>query len=317
MGIFSKIKNIVNQSESTNINLDKNYADSSTIPENERQFYQNDEYYTIKTHEATPFEFTVVPFEQRKQNQFPSKRGLYVPEILFLSFCKNFPNPKNGFPGYWWFKYGVRDVGAMMRSLEQRGFIEINEKTNRYRTTEIGEAELTENEYVVYTHKNSKLINFTAWEMNLLLANNDKTNWIDIFCEKTGSQPPIDVERTKKTHVEENQIINPRVSLSQIKNIDDWDTGYKEGSPYYYKGEQYYKVSQFYSAIEQYDLARYYGYDAPALYESYARAFRKLKDYDNEIDILTEALNRSISSGKRDKFIARIDKAIALRDKNK
>lgn len=33
-------------------------------------------------------------------------------------------------------------------------------------------------------------------------------------------------------------------------------------------------------------------YNAPALYESYAKAYRTLKDYDNEIDILNEALIR-------------------------
>lgn len=46
-------------------------------------------------------------------------------------------------------------------------------------------------------------------------------------------------------------------------------------------------------AIELFDKARYNGYNAPALYSSYAMAYRKLKDYDNEIAILDEAIERS------------------------
>ena len=41
-----------------------------------------------------------------------------------------------------------------------------------------------------------------------------------------------------------------------------------------------------------FDQARYNGYFAPALYNSYAMAYRKLKDVDNEIIILDEAIER-------------------------
>jgi len=45
-------------------------------------------------------------------------------------------------------------------------------------------------------------------------------------------------------------------------------------------------------AIELFDKARFNGYNALALYNSYAKAYRELKDYDNEIAILDEAIER-------------------------
>lgn len=58
--------------------------------------------------------------------------------------------------------------------------------------------------------------------------------------------------------------------------------GYREGS-----GRKNGKVDE---AIALFDKARYNGYDAPALYDSYAKAYRKIKDYDNEILILEKEL---------------------------
>ena len=58
--------------------------------------------------------------------------------------------------------------------------------------------------------------------------------------------------------------------------------GYREGS-----GRKNGKVDE---AIALFDKARYNGYDAPALYDSYAKAYRKIKDYDNEILILDKAI---------------------------
>lgn len=99
---------------------------SITIPESEKKYYQEDEYYTRKTHEGTVFERTVVTFDERKKISIPSEQGLYVAEILLLDYCSKgtYPGPKNGYPGFWWFEYGIRDVGAALRSLESRGFIE-------------------------------------------------------------------------------------------------------------------------------------------------------------------------------------------------
>lgn len=95
------------------------------IPESEKKYYKPDEYYTLKKHEGTFFESSVISFDERKKTCIPSNRGLYVAEILLLEYCSqgDYPRPRNGYPGFWWFEYGVRDVGLVLKSLEQRGFI--------------------------------------------------------------------------------------------------------------------------------------------------------------------------------------------------
>lgn len=231
---------------------------------------------------------------------FPSARGLYVPEILMLSFCGKFPNPKSGYPGYWWFTYGVRDVGALLKSLEARGFIKINKDTGKYMTTTLGESEIRENEYVAYTHRNSKLSNFTAWDFNLILGEGDKTNFMTKFCEITGEIPPLSEQEINEIAVNRvnKKSISKRLPLTEIKNLYDSSAGFKDGNIYWRKGEQYRKAGDLYTAIDYYDKARFNGYDAPALYNSYLISFRKLKEYNEELEILNEVIMRCINQNR-------------------
>lgn len=96
-----------------------------TVAEGEKKCYQDDSYYTSKVHEGTAFEKTVITFEERKKTAIPSQRGLYPAQILLLEYCSygTYPRPKNGYPGFWWFEYGIRDVGAVLKELEISGFI--------------------------------------------------------------------------------------------------------------------------------------------------------------------------------------------------
>ena len=96
-----------------------------TVPESEKKFYQPDAYYTDVVAEGTAFERKVITFEDRKKTAIPSQRGLYPAEILLLEYCSKgtYPGPKNGYPGFWWFAYGIRDVGAALKNLEERGYI--------------------------------------------------------------------------------------------------------------------------------------------------------------------------------------------------
>lgn len=98
----------------------------STVSERDKKFYQDDSYYTTVSHAGTQFEKKVVTFDERKKKSIPSKRGLYVAEILLLEYVSygKSPGPKSGYPGFWWFEYGIRDVGMMLSTLESRGFIE-------------------------------------------------------------------------------------------------------------------------------------------------------------------------------------------------
>ena len=99
--------------------------EKETIPEEEKKYYQPDSYYTDVAFEGTSFEKRVITFEERKKTAIPSRRGLYPAEILLLEYCLkgDYPGPKNGYPGFWWFTYGIRDVGAVLKTLEDRGYI--------------------------------------------------------------------------------------------------------------------------------------------------------------------------------------------------
>lgn len=116
------------------------YADSSSIPGKEKVYYRDDEYYT-KEKPSLSGERKVITFEERKVISFASESGLYVAEILLLHYCTygKYPNPKSGYPGFWWFEYGIRDVGNVLRNLESRGFIEWAPKDSVLRQFKVGE----------------------------------------------------------------------------------------------------------------------------------------------------------------------------------
>lgn len=121
MGLFDFIKKATSQIQqnSTPVGV------KSTVSAEDKKYYRPDSYYTPKAHEGTVFEKNVLSFDDHKKRSIPSKNGLYVPEILLLEYCSNgaYPGPKNGYPGFWWFEYGIRDVGAVLKSLEERNFI--------------------------------------------------------------------------------------------------------------------------------------------------------------------------------------------------
>ena len=107
--------------------------------------------------------------------------------------------------------------------------------------------------------------------------------------------------------------INNRVSLENIKNSNNWDKGFDSGYKYWIEGDSLRKDNKFNESIELFDKARYNGYLAPVLYESYAMSYHKLKDYDNEIDILEEGIKRLKKDGiNTSRLEARINSAIQL-----
>ena len=74
----------------------------------------------------------VITFEKRKRTAIPSARGLYPAEILLLDYCSRgaYPKPQNEYPKFWWFSYGIQDVDAMLKSLEDRGFLTLSSVKN-------------------------------------------------------------------------------------------------------------------------------------------------------------------------------------------
>lgn len=122
------------------------------------------------------------------------------------------------------------------------------------------------------------------------------------------------IEDTKPAVSRDQVDVNPvhnRVPISDVRNLNNWEKGFDEGFPYWEKGERERKNGDLQTSINLFDLARFYGYNAPALYTSYAKAYRQLKDYANEIAILEEGIARKVT---RDTGVleARRDKAIKL-----
>lgn len=123
--VSTPAKAIISPSKPDIRNVPNLYADSSSVAPDERPFYQPDSYYTYYSYPGSSLSQRVIPFEGRKRISYPSARGLYVAEIMLLEYCNQgkYPKPSSGYPGFWWFKYGIRDVGHALESLEKRGFI--------------------------------------------------------------------------------------------------------------------------------------------------------------------------------------------------
>lgn len=120
-----------------------------------------------------------------------------------------------------------------------------------------------------------------------------------------------ELQKIRNDYIEKREkiSINPihnRVSLNDIVDSKD---GFYKGYEYWYTGDNLRKNGNIEDAIKMFDKARYNGYNAPALYLSYARAYRQLKDYENEIDILDEAITRNLIS---EDFESRRYKALCL-----
>ena len=233
MGLFDIFKKKTKQKNLAPTAQETLLMQTAAIPESEKKYYQPDSYYTAKSHEGTPFENEVISFEQRKKTSIPSNNGLYVPEILMLHFCKKYPNPKSGYPGYWWYKYGIRDVGSVYESLVERGFLTINDKTGKYELTNLGKSELEENAYVPYMHSHSKYTTFTIWVLNQLLGTGDKSNYVEII-EKKHTEIDNRNEEGNKTFMKELKVIDPegyrklKSQDKQIKAVQTADEKYAE-----------------------------------------------------------------------------------------
>ena len=85
----------------------------------------------------------------------------------------------------------------------------------------------------------------------------------------------------------------------------------EKGHKYWSKGENDRLSGDLDSALRLFDKARKEGYAYPVLYESWAKTYRKLKDFENEILILEEAIQR-FGEHRSEHFEARKIKAQSL-----
>lgn len=176
----------------------------------------------------------------------------------------------------------------------------------------------------------------SAWvycgNLSLWLYEDDQKKAVERIGHRVTALHIIDVWKTLKklyglsiqndTETTEIHPINNRVPLSKIPMFEDDMDALRAGSTLLRKGFDYYERGSYEGAIEYFDKARAKGCVDPSMFHYYAVMFRKLKDYDNEIDILNEAIlryqayNQDVYGGHILDFKKRRDKAIELMKKS-
>ncbi|MGE4284398.1 MAG: SAP domain-containing protein [Clostridia bacterium] len=113
MGLFDFLKKRNNQNKQISKSKNKKEFDISSM-------------ISVKTEIInTPPEPDVVPVEKIIKGIKPNEVGLYPHEILLLSYATKYYLEGNSYPGFWWYKYGVKDVDKCLTSLKDRGFLQI------------------------------------------------------------------------------------------------------------------------------------------------------------------------------------------------
>lgn len=81
---------------------------------------------TVQMGAHTPSDNDIVPAEKRIKVAFPSRNnGLYPHEILVLDYANTFYTQGNNYQRFWWTRYGVKNIDAILHSLLYRGFIAV------------------------------------------------------------------------------------------------------------------------------------------------------------------------------------------------
>lgn len=107
---------------------EKPITQSRTVPGIPKQNTTNISSFIKVTTEIIPsVAEEIVPAEKRMQNAIASKHGLYPHEVLILDYAHSYYTEGNSFQGFWWYRYGVRDVDKCLRSLLERGFLQIGD----------------------------------------------------------------------------------------------------------------------------------------------------------------------------------------------
>nr|DAL47234.1 MAG TPA_asm: hypothetical protein [Caudoviricetes sp.] len=226
-------------------NFEKPFVDEPPIPEEDKKFYENPEYYSAFvpsfSFKAKNGMLPVQSFAERKKTSYPSPRGLYIGEIALIHYCSfgDYPNPKHKYPGFWWFEYGMKNVNFYLESLEERGFIQMQEN-GKYKPTELGNQEVTDNYYVVYMRNAPGMTvdnleasdDFSVWGINRRLAGGDPRNWEDVVNQIWSE---IDEYKARKKAEEDAKLKAIGVDVDKYRKKPDssylnWDElGFRDG----------------------------------------------------------------------------------------
>ncbi len=69
----------------------------------------------------------VIPAEIRIKDAIASSHGLYPHEVLVLDYSHSYYTEGNHYQSFWWYGYGVSNVDALLRSLLDRGFLQVGD----------------------------------------------------------------------------------------------------------------------------------------------------------------------------------------------
>ena len=110
----------------------------------------------------------------------------------------------------------------------------------------------------------------------------------------------------------DRRLFSDRCPLTDVQNLGNLSAGYEQGAAYYYQGELLRKAGKIEDALVLYNKARYNGYVAPALYDEYIVAYRKLQNFSAELEIIDEYISLDPIGSKKEKYEDRREKVLAL-----
>jgi len=152
----------------------------------------------------------VIPVETQIKTAIASKQGLYPHELLVLDYAHTFYTSNNSFQGFWWYRYGVRDVQAVLSSLEQRGFLQVGDlRAILNKQTAAAIKELLKANGQKQTGKKDELI-----QRALETISEDELN-------RQFSRRTFSLTETGKTAVEEGAYV-PYIHRNGVEDLDIW-----------------------------------------------------------------------------------------------
>lgn len=111
--------------------------------------------------------------KQKVKNALKHDAGLYPHEILLLSYYEKYAAGKP-IARFWQYEFGIDDVPALMKSLQERGFADGKSLTT------LGEEEVKKSEYITYVRRH-KYLGLSVTDLSILVNKNPSANYRDLI----------------------------------------------------------------------------------------------------------------------------------------